>query len=457
MRRAVATLVALAALGAAAPADASTPLPWCGTAPAQADVVPDADPGFAVHVAYVRPAGAPDRLRELAPRIVGDVTAIDAWWRSQDPGRTVRFDLLPIACPTAFGSLDITSVELAGGVAGIGTAFSALRFGLARRAGFVDSDKAYLVYYDGPTGQQGPDRVCGQGAAPGRTTGLPGIAVVYVDSCGSDTSDVTRPVIAVHELIHVLGAVDDEAANSCDDGHVCDVASDLMAPSLSGAGLETHVLDAGRDDYYGHAGPWTDIRESLFLEQLDSPDRVAPTTPTAVLARENAGGRVVLSWRAATDDVGPVSYRLYRDGIFLGRTNKLSAVLSPVDGATTSYAVRALDSVGHLSPYARIRFDPAAGVVDEQGRLLRDTVAPSPVARVTVRRTRTAVVLSWPRAFDRGGVRGYRVKIGARSVVVVKPTLTLAKARVRTAISISAVDRAGNVGPAVVVPLQRLR
>ena len=37
-----------------------------------------------------------------------------------------------------------------------------------------------------------------------------------------------------------------------------------------------------------------------------------------------------------------------------------------------------------------------------------------------------------------------------------KPTVTLARARVSGPVSIAAVDRAGNVGPSLVVPLRRL-
>lgn len=457
MRRGVATLAGFAALVAAAPAYASTPVPWCGTAPAAADVVPDAAPGFAVHVAYVRPADAPDRFRELAPRIVGDVTAIDAWWRSQDPTRTFRFDLLPVACATAFGSLDITSVELGSGVAGIGGGFSSIRFALASEAGFVESDKAYLVYYDGPTGQTGFSRVCGQGAPPARASGLPGVAVIYLDSCSADRNDVTRPVVAVHELIHVLGAVEDDAPNVCADGHVCEVEKDLMTASLSGDELETHVLDAGRDDYYGHAGQWPDVRDSLFLEQLDSPDRAAPTTPASFVARADAAGRVTLAWRASTDDVGPVSYRVYRGGIFLRRVAGLFAPLPSGDGATTVYAVRAMDPVGHLSQPATIRFDPTIGVVDAAGRLVRDTVPPPAVTELAIRRTQKTVALRWLPVFDRGGLRGYRVKIGARTLLLTKPMVRLTRSVLRTAVSITPIDRAGNAGRTVTVPLRRLR
>lgn len=457
VKRLLAGLAALAALGAVAPAHASTPMPWCGTASSAVDRQPDATPGYAVHVAYVRPPGGPDRFGELAPRIVGDAAAIEAWWRSQDAARSPRFDLFPVACASAFGALDITNVELPQAISGINSAFNQIRLLLASELGFNESEKVYLVYYDGPTDQSGFERVCGQGARASGF-GLPGVAVVYLDSCDATRGDSLRPVVGVHELVHVLGAVDDAAPNSCDDGHVCDLESDLMTASLSGKELETHMLDGGRDDYYGHSGSWTDIRDSLFLERLDSPDRSAPTAPAAPVVRDDPSGLVAFSWRASSDDVGPVAYRIYQDERFVREVARSAVLLIPHDGDTGSYAVRATDAVGHLSQPVSVRFKLGFGIVDEQGRLLRDTVRPPAIRKVTVRRTTRTVVLSWPVVRDPGGLRGYRVTIiGARTFSVTKPAVTITRGTLRTAVSVAAVDRAGNVGPTTTVPLRRLR
>ena len=163
MKRLLVGLAVVAALGSAAPAEASTPMPWCGIGSSDVDRLPDATPGFAVHVAYVRPPGAPDRLAEWAPRIVGDVAAIDAWWRSQDPTRAPRFDLFPFACASPFGQLDISNVTLPQPAGEINTAFTTLRFLLAEH-GFIQPEKAYLVYYDGPVEQAELEfEVCGVG------------------------------------------------------------------------------------------------------------------------------------------------------------------------------------------------------------------------------------------------------------------------------------------------------
>lgn len=449
-------LAALGALGAATPAQASTPMPWCVTDSSAVDRLPDATLGYAVHIAYVRPPGGPDRLGQIAPRIVGDVAAMEAWWRSQDGGRSPRFDLFPVACASTFGALDITNVELSQPIGGINAAFNDIRRQLGSLGGFDEPEKVYLLYYDGPTGQSGSERVCGQGGQS-RGSGSPGMAIVYLDSCRADTSDSLRPVVGVHELLHVFGAVDDAAPHVCNSGHVCDVEQDLLAAFLTEEELEAHVLDGGRDDYYGHSGPWGDVQDSIFLERLDSPDRSAPTAPAAPVVRDDPSGQVAFSWRPSSDDVGPVSYRLYRDGLFVDEGPRTSALLLPPSGSIGTYSVRAADAVGHLSQPVTVRFKLGFGIVDEQGRLLRDTVRPPAIRRVSIRRTTKTVVLSWPAARDPGGIRGYRVKIGARTLAVTKPTVTITRATLRTAVSVAAVDRAGNIGPATTVPLRRLR
>ena len=455
MKLRLATIAAMVALGAAAPAHASTPAPWCGTGSSSVDRLPDAIAAYTVHVAYVRPPGAPDRFAAIAPRIVGDAAAFDAWWRREDATRTLRFDLFPApGCASAFGSLDISNVQLEQAVGGVDSAFPEIRRLLAADAGFDEPEKVYLVYYDGPTEQSGDESVCGQGARP--NLDLPGLALVYLDACGADEGDSIRPVVAIHELVHVLGAVERPAPSSCQSGHVCDFEQDLMGAFLSGEELDWHVLDFERNDYYGHAGSWRDVQDSVFLERLDSPDRTPPTVPDGLRVGDGSGGALRFSWLAATDDVGPVAYRVYQDGRFV-REVTATSVLVPDTGGTSVYAVRAADAVGRLSAASSVRFRSGVGMVDGQGRLVRDTVRPPAISRVTIKRTERAAVVSWPGVRDGGGLQGYRVTIGSRILTVRKPAVTIARVRVTGAVSIAALDRAGNLGPALVISRSRLR
>jgi hypothetical protein len=456
VRRALATTVALVGLAFGAPgtADAGPPVPWCGTDSTPADRLPDATLGYAVHVVYARGPGAPDRFGEWAPRLAGDAAEIEAWWRGQDGARSPRFDLFAApGCAGSFGALDITNVEITQGISDIDAAFVQLRETLGD-LGFREPEKAYLVYYDGSTGQVGNERVCGQGGTGSATR--PALAVVYLDSCGADSGDTVRSVVAVHELMHVFGAVSRSAPNHCSSGHVCDVSGDLMGAVLSGAELASHVLDANRDDYYGHAATWTDVQDSVFLERLDGSDRTAPPTPGALRVGENPGALTRISWQRSQDDVGPVSYRVYEDGVLVDVTPSTFTIV-PGRSDLGRYAVRAADAVGHLSPPATALFRQGVGMVDEQGRLLRDTVRPPSVARVTVKRTKRTSTLTWPAVRDAGGIASYRIRIGTRSVIVRRPRIALARVRVTGTVSIVAIDRAGNVGPALVVPRARVR
>ena len=277
--------------------------------------------------------------------------------------------------------------------------------------GFNEAEKAYLVYYDGPTGQVGLDHVCGQGARSGGFD-LPGLAVVYLDSCDADQGDSLRPVVAMHELVHVFGAVERAAPNVCQSGHVCDFPLDLMTAVLTGEELEAHVLDSGRNDYYGHSGTWTDVQDSTFLERLDSPDRTPPAAPGGLRVGDDLTGFVRVSWQPSTDDVGPVAYRIYQDGRFV-REVTTTTVRLPDTHDLALFAIRAADGGRPPQRARRARASgPGAGMVDEQGRLIRDTVRPPAITRVTIKRTAKVAVLTWPAAHDAGGLRAYRVKIG---------------------------------------------
>ena len=451
----LATVAAIVAL-VATPAHASTPIPWCGT-PSSVDRQPDVTLGYAVHVVYVRPPGAPDRLAEWAPRIAGDVAEIEAWWRSQDPTRTPRFDLFASpGCGSSFGALDITSREAAitsaeDGLVDIGNE-------LIER-GFREREKTYLIYYDGPTGQTGPGRICGVGVPASR--GLPGYALVYLEPCGGETDDNVRVHTAAHELVHSFGGISSAAPGECptreESGHVCDHELDLMVPRVTGEPLGAHFLDANRDDYYGHAGAWPDLQDSLFLDRLDGPDRTPPTAPGNVRVSESMGGLTHITWRASADDAGPVRYRIYQGSEFVREVAETTLVAPLFAGPTTQFGIRAVDAAGRLSPLVVVRFRRGIGMVDASGRLVRDTLPPPTVRRVAVRREATRVRLSWPAVRDAGGVRGYRVTSAGRTFSVAKPAVALAVARLRGSVTIAAVDRAGNIGPAVTVSPARLR
>jgi hypothetical protein len=364
--RAVLALAALAALASvAAPlADAQpgarvTELAASGSCvtPTSRDQ-PDAVSAFLIHVVYAVPSDEPDRFGERVQRILSDLATIDAWWRSEDPTRAPRLDLLPAACDPTPGRLDLSDVRLSHDsvyYAEPTQGFRRITTDLGQApTSFRSPDKKYLVYYDGTVRRHD---VCGTSPlGPARASG---ISIVYLDSfCGTDLgSGRLAAATAVHELLHNIGAIPRTHPCVGNRAHACDSTSDVLYYAVEeGKSLAGLHLDVGHDDYYGLGGgraPGQDVRDSPFLERVGTAPTQVPPEPSGFDAT-GACTRVTLSWPAAAGMTNSV-YRVYRDGELLSETTKRSFIDSARIGATV-YAVRVADADGYLSSARTIRF-----------------------------------------------------------------------------------------------------
>jgi hypothetical protein len=281
---------AVATVSLPAPALAA-PLPnaWCGTDEVAADR-PDVVAERQIHVIYAYPSDSPDRFFTVARDIVRDLAGVDTWWRSQDPTRTPRFDVASFAdCDTEFGALDLSSVRLGGDDATLDASAPNFTSRLGTELvnlGFTDTDKKYLVYYDGTP----PSDFCGVSNGAPSFGGARVASYVFahgVPGClvggGAGTGNGWPAHTAVHELIHGMigGFLPDTAPNACDDrGHVCDSQRDILStgPNHPSPFLADMVLDAGHDDYYDHSGAWFDVHDSAWLSHLERPPVVVAVT-----------------------------------------------------------------------------------------------------------------------------------------------------------------------------------
>lgn len=241
---------------------------FCATDGAAADRTPDLVAGPQMHVIYAFPSDGADRYAALAPAIEADLAAIDAWWRRQDPSRSIRWDLHAFpGCTPGLDQLDISRVQLAQPASyysAISTRGGRLIGELGRT--FADPSKKYLVYYDAPVEEI---RLCGQSSLNPDSGGRFAYALVYAQTCHADIgSGALTASVAAHEMGHNLGAVPPGGpphACSGDVAHICDDENDLMFPYTRGQGLNAVSLDASRDDYYGHPGGWWDLQDSPWL------------------------------------------------------------------------------------------------------------------------------------------------------------------------------------------------
>ncbi len=80
------------------------------------------------------------------------------------------------------------------------------------------------------------------------------------------------------------------------------------------------------------------------------PDTTPPTDPTGLAATATGSSTIEVSWDAATDDVGPVTYTVRQDGAFAVTTAATSVTITDLAPETTySFTVQAGDGAGNLS------------------------------------------------------------------------------------------------------------
>ena len=296
MRFAAAIAVALAAAGAAtagaARAATAPPVPGCGASAAAKDL-PDAVAGPQIHVIYAVPSDGTDRFGLISTGITTDLSAGASWWQTRDPTRVPRFDLAAFPCFPSLGALDISDVHLphtASYYAGSTSLFNVLDDDLVG-AGFSNLHKKYLVYYDSPVPL--PSEICGQGHEDNTVGGPSGYAEVFLASnltsdptqngCGDIATPANRggysAIVAVHELLHTLGALDTTTipgpSNACpgNAAHVCDNELDIMEPQGTTYWIDDTYLDFNNDDYYNMPATdkWWDVQDSVWLRHLNAP------------------------------------------------------------------------------------------------------------------------------------------------------------------------------------------
>lgn len=131
-----------------------------------------------------------------------------------------------------------------------------------------------------------------------------------------------------------------------------------------------------------------------------SPDFMPPSAPSNLGAAPVASPLSIdLSWSASTDDTGPVSYRVYRNGPLVATVSSTQWTDSSIAAGTTyTYSVRALDAAGNLgeatSATVAADFSPPA--------------APASLTAVWTGGP-SRVELTWPAATDDLGVVAYEV------------------------------------------------
>ena len=161
-------------------------------------------------------------------------------------------------------------------------------------------------------------------------------------------------------------------------------------------GTDNLFDQAEQDAFNAFASSWALTGDGL-PPVVDQP----PAPPQAVTPSVGTDGTVTLDWSSALDDLGVVSYDVYRDGTWVATTSGLSWTDSATTaGASYGYTIKALDTAGQVSDPS----EPATVTIP-----VPDTTAPSPPAGLAAAITAGGPRLTWRASTDNVAVAGYDV------------------------------------------------
>ncbi|MFC8347415.1 fibronectin type III domain-containing protein [Streptomyces sp. NPDC057280] len=249
---------------------------------------------------------------------------------------------------------------------------------------------------------------CGWGGTQADEGRLPGAPAGVTAAAGSATS--------VHVMWSAVAAADGIDGYEVYRGtikvrdvpgseHMVDVSR--LRPST------TYVFTVRARDTAGRLGPPSrEVRATT--PAAERADVSAPTRPGRLTGRVVGGRAVQLSWTAASDDVGVVSYDIHQGGTKIhsvGGNQTATVVTGLRPGVRYSFTVRARDAADNVSPAsAVVRLTTAPGTDDGQGTAPTDF-------RATSRRGDDGAYyfdLSWVPPRADGVVTEYQIRLDGR-------------------------------------------
>lgn len=174
-------------------------------------------------------------------------------------------------------------------------------------------------------------------------------------------------------------------------------------------------------------------------------DTTIPTTPANLTAAGTTQTGTQLTWTAATDNVGVVSYNVYQNGVQIASPTTITYAVTGLTANTTySFTVRAKDAAGNLSVASN-----TATITTVNGA---DTTAPStPTNLAASATTQNSTKLTWTASTDNVGIASYSVY--RNGTYVASPTTTTytvtgLSAGTTYAFTVKGKDAAGNLSAA---------
>ncbi len=145
-------------------------------------------------------------------------------------------------------------------------------------------------------------------------------------------------------------------------------------------------------------------------------DTSVPTNPSGLTAFSATISSIVLTWTAATDNVGVAGYNVYRDGSKVGTSPYPVYTDANLASGSFTYQVEAFDGAGNKSA------GKSNSVTASPATTADSTPPGAPTGLVATSNSASQIDLSWSASTDNVGVIGYAIYRGALKVATVSGT-----------------------------------
>ena len=223
------------------------------------------------------------------------------------------------------------------------------------------------------------------------------------------------------------------------------LAGNTASASITLTGLTASTIYSMTVKAKDAAGNISAASTSLNVTTIAAPDVLAPTSPAGLTVSALKSNGFTLSWTASTDNVGVVSYEVFRGATSCGTTSSSTLVITGLT-ASTVYAmtVKAKDAAGNISSASSILNVTTPSVTDTQSPTIPTNLSASLI-------NENGFTLFWTASTDNVGVVSYEVFRGTTSCgTTTSATINITGLTAATeyTMTVKAKDAAGNVSAA---------
>ena len=284
--------------------------------------------------------------------------------------------------------------------------------------------------------------------------------ITYVDKAAADTEAPTAPTEVTATDITTTTAKVTWTASTDNVGvagynvYVNDSETPVNGETLvTGTEYVLESLTAGTEykvtvKAVDAAGNVSDGAVHTFTTE-NAADTEAPSVPTEVTVTDVTATAAKVTWTASTDNVEVVGYNVYLNGIKVNGEEPVTAtgydLADLTAGKDYEVTVTAVDAAKNESARSEAKM-----FTTQKTEEPTDTVAPTVPGNVTADGiTQTGATITWEASTDNVAVTGYNVyvgetKVNATPVTVTTYNLTGLSAGTEYAVTVTAVDAAGN-------------